>query len=116
MPKILVILLFFIIPFQLKSQIQPKEGSKLSYRIIGLSFPQETQAHNYKIEIAAGNYNTIDSFRKNIVRSAESESNKIIAEVPSFGTQYTWRIVYEDKKTVINNSALHHFTTQINLH
>jgi len=107
MHRILLLLLF--IPAQLRSQIFPKEGSKLNYRIIGFSFPQIKNAEKCRLEIATGNYNTEDSFRKNIISYIDCDSNKIIAEVPSFGGNYTWRVVYKAKKGTKNE--LHHFST-----
>src|ERR1035437_8059620 len=114
MPKILIVLFLFIMPLQLKSQILPKEGSMLNYRIIGFSFPPEPRIYKYTVEIAVGYCNTVDSFVKNITRSTDSKSNKIIAEVPSFGSQYTWRVVYTGKKKT--ESAMYHFSTRMNAH
>jgi len=114
-----VAIMFFLVslvPYQLRSQILPQEGSKLNYRIIGFSVPVLPDASKYKIEVAIGDYNSVDSFTKNICCSAVSDSNKIIAEVPSFGSQYTWRIIYENKRKTIKNSGFYHFTTQMNPH
>ncbi len=116
MSKGLFILFFFIVPVQLRAQILPKEGSRLNYRLIGFSFPAEAGANSYKIEIATGYYNKADSFKKKIIRSVDSKSNKIIAEVPAFGSQYTWRIISSGKKAVVENNTLYHFSTQMNPH
>ncbi len=119
MSKLLLILNFlFLIPYPAESQVLPGEGSKLHYRIIGFSVEPVPQAVNYTIEIAAGNYFTEDSFKKNIIQSLASKSNKIIAEVPSFGGQYTWRIAANKEK---NNSklilgGLHHFSIGMSPH
>jgi hypothetical protein len=112
--KIVVILILFTIP--LRAQISPKEDCKLNYRIIGFSFPAEPRAGKYTIEIAAGSYHTEDSFVKNRLPSITGTTNKIIAEVPSFGAGYTWRIVYTGKKKVIKKSGWHHFSTEMNPH
>ena len=90
-----VFLLF--IAHLLYAQIMPAEGSKLNYRLIGFKFPPEPHAGNYKIEIATSNCNTEDSFKKHIIETFAVKKNKIIAEVPSFGAQYTWRYNYSVK-------------------
>ena len=115
MSKVVIILFCFIAPFRVFSQVMPKEGSLLNYRIIGFSFPQVPVANKYKIEIAKGNHNRIDSFTKNIVVTGSTKKNRIIAEVPSFGSQYTWRIV-STKKKKNNNTPLYHFSTLMNDH
>ena len=104
---------FFIIPYQLRAQILPKEGSELNYRIIGFLFSKGQPGSKYKIEIAAGNYNNEDSFTQNLIKSFDGDKNKIIGEVPAFGKQYTWRSVTSDRAT-ITKSELHHFRTMIN--
>ena len=103
--------LFLLFTFQLKAQLFPKEGSKLNYRLIGFSFPAENKISKYKIELASGMHNTEDSFAKNIIKSLDCETNKLVAEVPSFGMEYTWRVV--NKNNTENNSRLHHFSTGI---
>src|SRR5580658_815931 len=95
-------LLLIILPFSLKAQILPKDKSVLNYRVIGFTFPLKDKALNYTLEIASGHYDAEDSFKKNIINTVHNSTNKIIAEVPSFGSQYTWRVVYnfgEDGKT-----------------
>jgi len=101
----------FLIPFVAGSQIMPKEGSKLHYRLIGFSFPVVSGASGYNIEIAKGNYNSEKEFRKNIFETRPGESNKIIAEVPFFGKEYTWRVSYTNKRSKVKKSELHHFAT-----
>ena len=110
---VIVVLLLFVTQNQLTAQIFPKEGSKLYSRIIGFSFPAQSWSVKYKIEIAAGDYNTESSFEKKIINSVSSKSNKIIAEVPSFGSQYTWRIVFTAKDSAKTKSILYHFSTKI---
>ena len=106
----------FLLFFTGQSQVLPVEGSSLSFRIIGFSFPVVQNRKNYKIEIAKGNFYSIDSFKKNIVKTVEIKQNKTIAEVPSFGCLYTWRVVYsgDDMSTKIVNSPLYHFAIQTN--
>ena len=115
MPKFLRLLLFFIpvLHTGLLAQILPIEGKALHYRLIGYSFPSEQQIINYKLEIAAGNCITEDSFKKNIIKTISAKKNKIIAEVPSFGSQYTWRVIYTGKNSTATKSEFHHFSTTI---
>jgi len=107
-------ILFFVLvaAAQSWSQVLPKEGSVLNYRLIGFSFSPGQQAGMQKIEIAVGHYMSEDSFKKNIVVSTPfSKDTKIINEVPFFGRQYTWRVVREGEKPSRGN--LHHFSTSV---
>ena len=110
MHKFLFTLLISVLSFSGSAQILPAEGSKLNYRLIGFSFPAAINS-SYTWQIAAGNYNSQDSFRKNIVLSLKTKKNRVVAEVPSFGRQYTWRVVTAGKTA--DNSGLHHFSTGI---
>ncbi len=114
MNKILCLFYFILfIPYQLFSQILPKEGSQVNYRIIAFSFPALQKASQYKIEIAGGKYNSYDSFNKNVILSIDSKVNKTIAEVPSFNRQYSWCVTYMNKKKTIKNGDIYHFSTGI---
>ena len=109
MNKGLCIILFFLItPGPLWSQVFPKEGSTLNYRLIGFSFPPVEKMKNCRLEIALGNYNNEDLFKKNVITSIDIKDHKIIAEVPSFGKQYTWRVTHAAKKVA---STFYHFST-----
>jgi len=103
----LIVLLSF--PLYLKAQIFPNEGCHLNFRIIGFSFPKHPG--NYNIQIANGYYNNQDSFKKNIFKTIPSQGNVTIAEVPNFGSQYTWRIASVDIHAKADE--LHHFSTII---
>jgi Arylsulfotransferase (ASST) len=110
MNKISIVLtLILILSFQLMAQILPRENSSLNYRLIGFSFPDYQNATNYKIEIATGNYNNEDSFKKNISRSFNYKTNRVIIEVPSFGKEYTWRVASTIGHSESVYSTLHHF-------
>jgi hypothetical protein len=104
----LIIAFLYIIPFQLSAQIFPKENAMLNYRIIGFSFPARNK-HHYKLEIAAGHYNSVDSFTNNIINTVKSDTVRVIAEVPAFGSEYTWRVT-GDKQNIV----FHHFSTLMN--
>jgi len=112
MPKVLSFLFLLVISYQLNAQIYPQENSTLHYRIIGFSFPKIKDANNYTIEIAAGNNNTEDAFKKNIIISKKTDANKLIVEVPSFGKEYTWRSVWSIKGAT-TASSMHHFSCVI---
>ena len=98
---------------QLSAQVFPKEGSALCYRLIGFSFPAEAGATQYKIEVATGTYATVNDFDKKVGSTMPSKSNRLIAEVPSFGSHYTWRTVSYANGKVKAKSDLHHFSTMI---
>ena len=109
--------LICLLLFQLhgNSQILPKEGSSLNYRLIGFSFPVPENAAKCKLEIAAGAYDSEAIFKSNIIKSVDCKTGRIIVEVPSFGSDYTWRTVRTDGRSVENVSEWHHFSTQTNI-
>ncbi len=113
MRALYVLFFIFILATQTYAQVLPVEGSKLNYRIVGLSFQATDHKGKYKIEIAAGNYNTEDLFVKNRIKTIETDDNKTIAEVPAFDKQYTWRVSTTNKKHVTTSSPFYHFSTGI---
>jgi len=100
-----------VLPTSLRAHVFPREGSKLNYRLIGFSLPFENKKGEYKIEIATGHFNDLDSFEKNITITTNGQKNKIIGEVPSFGSQYTWRATYMRGNSPVKTSGLYHFST-----
>jgi hypothetical protein len=109
--KIVSILLLCITSIgQLSAQIFPKENSKLWWRIIGFSFPAQTGSNTYTVELAKGDRNSESDFEKNKIISISRKTNKVIAEVPSFGSDYTWRTVYVSNNNIKTKSILHHFS------
>ena len=98
---------------QCAGQVFPKEGSALYYRIIGFSCPAQSWAVRYGVEIAVGNYTDEGAFVKNVSQTINSKSSKIIGEVPFFGGQYTWRIVFVMKDSSRKHSILYHFSTRM---
>lgn len=106
---VLGIALLFITQ-RIEAQILPKEGSKLNYRLIGFSFPDVQKATSYDLEVAAGNYNSEDSFNRHIVKKVTVTTNKVITEVPFFGCQYTWRVV-NSSTAARATSGMYHFST-----
>ena len=111
MISILLISYLFTFSLLLNAQSTPIEGSKLNYRLIGISFSAKQGANKYKIDIASGDYNSEINFNDNIIQRIYCTKNKVIAEVPSFGSKYTWRVTcYIGKKTISEN-IFHHFST-----
>ncbi len=109
--KLSVVLAFFIIINSLQAQTSPKEGSALNYRLIDFSFQHNKKDKDCKLEIANGNYSAEDLFKKNILKTEACEGGRIIAEVPFWGNQYTWRLKYKDSTGANAKSELHHFST-----
>ncbi len=105
--KVLSFALFFF-PYVVSSQIFPREGSRLNYRIIGFSFPQVKDGTKCTLEIARGNDSTTSYFNKNIIKSVNCTNSKIIAEVPAFGSDYTWAVICAGEH--LTKDKLHHFS------
>ena len=103
--------IFILLSTNLYATVFPKEGSKLNYRLVGFSLPFENTSGKYKIEIAVGYCNNIDSFKKNIVINTSSKKNRSIIEVPSFGRQYTWRAIDLSHNAQDSEYPLYHFST-----
>ena len=94
-----------------KSQIFPSEASVINYRLVGFSFPRLNQSIGYRLEIAECNCNSIDQFKAKIISRISDSTNKIIAEVPAFGSHYTWRITTKLKNGTSTTGPLNHFIT-----
>ncbi len=105
------LLICFSISFSSSSQIWPKDSTTVNYRIIGFSFPDFKNSDNYKIEIAKGKYEDPLSFEKNVVVMVAGKHNQITAEVPSFSSNYSWRISYLQDSKIISQSTIHYFST-----
>ena len=105
--NLLIPFLIFFCP--VRSQVLPKEGSLLNYRLIGFVFPVEKKVNKYRLEIAKGHYDTEDLFNKNVIKTVSCIKDSVISEVPFFAQEYTWRVVYKDFKGVTKKSVLHNF-------
>lgn len=97
----------FFIPMFGRAQVWPLEGSSLHYRLIGFSVPVVSRVREYRLEVAPGYYNSVDSFTKNVIKIQRSKSCKMVAEVPAFGADYTWRVIGNN----VSKNVLHHFRT-----
>ncbi len=104
--------LFFALIFQfhLNAQTFPSEGKKLHYRIVGFKFITDKPTGKFHLEVAKGTYNSLDSFKKNVILNLSCTTNKVVGELPWFGTDYTWRVV-TGSKSENKNDSLHHFST-----
>ncbi len=93
------------------AQVLPKDGDTLNYRLVGFAFPQHKKTVEYLLEVEE--YTQFDDGRymARLVLNQTSESNKIIATVPKFGTVYRWRIMYLKKKKIIDSTTYHFFST-----
>jgi len=112
--RLFLSLCFFIVVSQAIAQILPKEGSMLNFRLIGFSFPGTDNTAEYSIEIANGNYDSDGQFKKKIIKTLFCKENKLIAEVPLWGEQYTWRTVAKGNNSRKIKSEFHHFSTILN--
>lgn len=92
--------------------VHPTQDAQLHYRIIGFTFPAMKNVKKYTIQIAGGKYFTEAMFNLNTIITIKSDSNKIVAEVPSFSAQYTWRYIYQTDKG-LKKSELRYFSTVI---
>ena len=107
--------LLFLAHDSLLSQVLPREGSKLNYRLVGFSFPATEPTGNYVLEIAKGNFDNEPAFLAGIIKSVIVKSGKTIVELPSFGADYTWHTVYKKNNAVATTGPLHHFSIMTNL-
>ena len=111
MYKLIATLLFTVFSQVCVAQFLPKDGSALNYTLIGFSFPGKQGYNKYTIEIAEGNLVNDEVFSTRVIRSFQSSETKAIAQVPSFGRQYTWRVVYTNGQSTKLAGTLHHFHT-----
>ncbi len=112
MKKLLVNLLCFCFLFHFSyAQIYPHEQAELNFRLIGFRYRLEENARHVQLEIARGSLNTEDSFLFNICTTIECAADSVIAEVPEFGKNYTWRLRYQTGVNQWERSPFHHFST-----
>jgi hypothetical protein len=116
MLRTLVVVFFFLLFLPgLNAQVFPNEGSRLNYRVIGFTLPGWAKTGSYKLEIATGIHYELQSFKRNTITTVPFNGNKVIAEVPSFGQTYTWRVAGIGSNGKKNAGEFHHFSTTNNL-
>lgn len=92
-------------------QITPREGSKLNYRLAGLSVPVDNQAHNYSFEISLGTHANQEDFDNHKIITENTKENSIVTKLPRFSQDYTWRVTYISKDRSTHYSPFYHFKT-----
>jgi hypothetical protein len=93
------------------AQVHPAENIKLNYRIIGFTVVPRRDVTMYTIEIAKGYINSQDSFRRAVCITQSGKTHKILAEVPDFGSSYTWQATFYSPGAAPYKSRLRHFST-----
>jgi Arylsulfotransferase (ASST) len=111
MRGIAAILLLLLYCNAASAQISPVEGRRLNYRRIGFSVPANDSAVRYRLLIAKRVTNNEDTFKKYTIRTLTNAGSYMIAEVPDFNEDYTWRMEYINKKGKAVAGAFHHFST-----
>jgi Arylsulfotransferase (ASST) len=89
-------------------QFFPADNAVLNYRLVPFRFPIGAKTGKYVVEIANGDFQRSDSFRRHIVRAFDCTSGNITGLVPDWATNYTWRV-----RAIVgkSDSSLHHFRT-----
>lgn len=91
-------------------RLVPAENASLHYRIVGFSVPEMPGTGYCTLELSAGSASDDRQFDLNIIMRQNLPVDSVIAEVPSFGSQYTWRISWPGSK----DRVFHHFSTLSN--
>lgn len=101
-------------PGRADSVVFPSGGRVLNYRIAGFTFPPVEHVKKYTIKIAEGICHSDTEFEQHLILSLTSRTNKVVAEMPFWGRDYTWRVESTDKKKKITQSPFYHFATLLN--
>ncbi len=91
----IISLLLAILPLVIesKAQIKPENGSCISSRIVGFSFPDEAYSGSYMLEVVKGRVPDDAAFNAaEKIAVINTKDSRVIAELPSFGAVYTWRV------------------------
>ncbi len=105
-----MLLLLFILP--VAAQVHPAEGDSVHYRLIPFSFAPVAKVDSYVIEVAEGSYKTYDSFAANLILRAKTKISKPTVKLPSFGVDYTWRVLGYIKGSLVTTSGFYHFVVR----
>ena len=93
----LVISLCFIITV-LHARTIPVNNDTLNYRIVPFIVDSSAKYKNYQLEIAKGHFTNEKEFEHNLFLSSRSKNGQWVEEVPLWGEQYTWRVIYSGKR------------------
>lgn len=102
--RYLLVLFCMIAYFSGNAAVLPAEGARLHYRIVRFIANDGKGGKTQLLEIAEGNQADNSSFEAHIVATKTYTNNEMIAEVPHWNSQYTWRVGGR-------KGSLHHFTT-----
>ena len=91
----LILIAILLTCIKTNAQLTPAEGAQLHYTLIAFTVPQKEITGDCRLEVADGTYDNEKEFSSHIILSQEGSNNRILARVPSWGTNYTWRIVYK---------------------
>lgn len=106
--KLFILSCFFSLP--VTGQVFPGEGDTLNYRLTGFLFGNEQRANDYRLEIAAGRHMSQKLFKQHVIKTVSSPERRVVATLPAFGYEYTWRVVYTNIAGQEKVSSLHHFS------
>ena len=92
------------------AQISPKEGSTLNTLYVPMQANSAIKAEKYTFRIALSHYDDVKEFEKHVSMIQNSDKSSLLSRVPSFNKEYTWQVVYSDRKgKKLNSSPLYHF-------
>lgn len=112
--KLVLYIFLFLCTIPVHAQLLPYQNTTVHYRIVGFKDkPQRPRVKSYILEVANGNVSAGPLFDDNIIFKKTSNKKEIIAEVPNWGTTYSWRIneLYEDG--ILLYGEIWQFTTGI---
>jgi len=104
------VILLCLVAGKISAQVFPSENAILHYRIVGFSFNSREGASGYVLEVADGTVTDETTFAEQRILTKEAGTNKVTAEVPYFGSGYTWRVITKTAKGE-KSSPLYHFRT-----
>lgn len=95
------------------AQVIPANGDSLNYRYVGFVVPEKMPGTTYQLEV--GYFNPTDktmSDKPLLVKS--NTANKVLELLPAFGKSYAWRVMYYQKKSLLDSTPYYHFTVMHN--
>jgi hypothetical protein len=110
MRSVIASLLLLVFNPALQAQILPANASTVNYTLVPFSVQSGTGNDSCIFEIAAGHYETIASFNKNITIRKAGITKGTLVQLPAFNSEYTWCRV--DKAHLrAEKKELHYFKT-----